>query len=36
VWFDPDPVRAMAFNDSARVFYGPLYVPDHQRALLER
>ncbi|MDX9750447.1 MAG: hypothetical protein RBT71_05150, partial [Flavobacteriales bacterium] len=33
VRFDPDPVRAMAFNDTARIFYGPLYIPTHQRAM---
>ena len=31
VSFDPDPVRAVQFNDTAFIFYGPIHVPDHQR-----
>lgn len=33
VTFDPDPLRAIQFNDSAKIFYGPIHIPDHQRSL---
>jgi len=33
VTFDPDPLRAIQFNDSAKIFYGPILIPDHQRSL---
>ena len=35
VSFDTDPVRAMRHQQELYVFYGPLYVPEHQRALVE-
>lgn len=34
VTFDPDPVRAVHFNDTARIFYGPIHVPEHQARLV--
>lgn len=34
VSFDPDPIRAVMYNDTAEVFYGPLFIPDHQRAMV--
>lgn len=35
VSFDPDPERAVMYNDTARMFYGPLFIPDHQRAFVQ-
>lgn len=32
VTFDPDPLRAIQFNDTAKIFYGPIHIPDHQRS----
>lgn len=34
VTFDPDPVRAIHFNDTARIFYGPIHIPEHQARLV--
>jgi hypothetical protein len=33
VTFDPDPCRAIAYNDTAGQFYGPIHIPAHQRQL---
>lgn len=34
VSFDPDLGRACQFNDTATIFYGPIYVPEYQRTLV--
>jgi hypothetical protein len=31
VTFDPDIKRATVFNDTAKIFYGPIFIPSHQK-----
>lgn len=36
VSFDPDPVRAVKINNTGQVYYGPIFIPDHQMQIYEQ